>query len=703
MLNALGLGFIFQAKDEASEVIHKLHEGVEELEHAGHKAHHSILQSIGMSGKAIAGMALAVGGAAAVGAWEFAEASERFGSAIRQAGVAAHATTEELEEFEAMAKSRAFDALKGSAVETAQVLAELAKEGYNLEESGQALDGTLNLMRISMGALGAKEAAGLVNDTLGQFGMKADEAGELADKLAFAMGHFGFRAEELSGVMSGLASGAKLTNSSLDDTLIGVGLIKQVFPSATKAASAMNVALQQLASTHTQKELAGIGVAVKDTHGKMLPLLDVMKNLAARTQHMTEAQISHQLATIGSSRAAGGLSVIIDALKKGVTDSSGVLHTGADALAYYRKQLTETDGTAKRMADMLGDDLGGALKALKGALSNAAVGLGSMFEGGFKTGVQNLNLLVRGLTQLFTQGGFSGDVKDALDKHLGIKEFAIQTFIWIERIKNFFTNLGESFQTAFAPFKPILSEIADAFGFLGQELGLTGQGADDNASKWDSFGAAGARVGALLAEVAGVILPLVKWAILGVAGGVQVAKDLWESFGDTIGSVWGLLSGFVRVVAGLFSGNWKMVWDGVIDVVANAALAMVNIIMGIAGWIGKAVDKIGGMFGKDLGIKGGLDELKKEWTGNIKFGANELKAVVQGEPSPAKAAIEGQAKASGAAMVGAVGSAEGSEQHVHSHVSLHVDGEKIAEATASAKRSAGARSFRHVPAHEGGF
>ncbi len=707
MLQSLGLGFIFKARDEASEVIEKLHHNVHQLEHAGHEAHHSLLGALKMSGGAIAGIGLAIGAAGAAGAFEFAEHAEQFSSAMRQAGVAAHATTEELEEFEHMARTKSFDALKGSAVETAQTLSELAKEGYNLEEAGQALDGTLNLMRISMGALSSRGAAGLVHDTLSQFHMDAEQAGEMADKLAFAMQHFGFRAEELQGTMSGLASGANLTGASLDDTLIGVGLIKQVFPSATKAAAAMNVAMQQLASTHTQKELAGIGVAVKDTHGKMLPLLDVMKNLSERTKKMTDAQITHQLATIGSARAAGGLSVIIDALRKGVTDQNGVLHTGADALTYYRKQLQETNGMAKKMSDMLGDDLGGALKALKGAISNAAVGFGSMFEGGFKNAIQNLNLLVRGLTQLFSQGGFSGDVKTALDEHLGIKDFAINVFLWVKRIQNFFSDLGATFMSAFEPFHPILDAISEAFGELGRELGLTSQSADDNASKFDAFGSAGSTVGEILGTLAGGVLPVIRDAIRTITLAVEIAKGVWDTFGGTIGGVFGIISGVVRLVAGLLSGNWKMAWDGAVDVVKNAALVMVNVLMGLAGWIAKAVDKIGGMFGQDLGIKGGLDELKKDWTGNIKFGANALKDVVQGDPTPAKGAQEGQAKASAKAFSewqtnhGAPGGGE--DQHIHSHVTLHVDGEKLAEAHANAKRSAGARGFQHVPAESGSF
>lgn len=706
MLQSLGLGFIFKAKDEASETIEKVHEHLHELKEAGEHAHHSVLGALGMSGKAVAGIGLALAGAGAAAAFEFAEKADDFSHAIREAGVAAHASAEQLEEFEHMAKTHALNELEGSAVETAQVLAELTKEGYNLDESGQALDGTLNLIRMSMGRLTAADAAGLVNDTLGEFGMRADKAGELADKLAFAMQRFGFRAEELRGTMSGLASGAQVTHSSLDDVLIGVGLIKQVFPSATKAASSMNVALQQLASTHTQKELAGIGVAVKDAHGKMLPLLDVMKQLSDKTSRMTEAQLSNRLATIGSARAAGGLITIIDALKKGVVDNSGHLLTGGAALEFYRKQISDTSGTAKRMSDLLGDDMAGALKHLRGAISNAAVALGGAFEGGFKNAIQNLNLLIRGLTQLFTQGGFSGDVKDALDKHLGIKDFAIGVFLWVKRIQNFLSNLSDSFSAAFEPVKPALDELIQAFGFLGNELGLTSQTAGDNASKFDSFGQAGANVGRVLAELAGAVIPALKFAVLFVAGAVDVAKAAWDSFGGVIGSVWGIISGVVRMIGGLLTGNWSMLWNGFVDVVKNAALGIVNVLMGIVGFVAKAVDGIGGIFGKSWDHVGRIEDLKKEWAGNINFVANDVKSVQQGGPLAAHAAQEGQAKASAAAfaeMMPAAGEGPAAEQHVHSHVTLNVDGEKLAEAHANAKRSAHARSFHAVPVEGGSY
>ena len=43
------------------------------------------------------------------------------------------------------------------------------------------------------------------------------------------------------------------------------------------------------------------------------------------------------------------------------------------------------------------------------------------------------------------------------------------------------------------------------------------------------------------------------------------------------------------------------------------------------------------------------------------------------------------------------------EQNIHSHVTLSVDGEKLAEAHSTAKRSSALRSFREAPVSDGGY
>ena len=456
---ALGLGFIFEARDSASEAISKIKDNVEDLGKSGEKTHASLMDSIGGIGKIAAAAAVAVGVAAGA-TFELAEHAEKFSGAILNAGIAAHATREEIEGLEKFARAKSLDSLGKSAVDVAETLQELAREGFSVNESMTAVDSTMKLMRFS--TLGARDAAALVHDTIAEFGMTAGQSGELVDKLAFAMREFHFRAEELRPAMAGLASGAHLANASFDDTLIGVGILKDAFPNATKAAMAMNIALQQIASTNTQKELRGIGVSVHDSEGHIRPLLEIIQDLSGKTANLSDAQLAHKLATIGSARAAGGLAVIIDQLRKGTRDASGQLVTGGAALDVYREKLQNTAGTADGLVDLLNDSFGASVDKVKNAISNLGVEIGSHFEGPWKHALATVNLFVRGLTQLFSQGGFSGDIMKELDKtdNQGLQGFLIKIYVWTGRIKNFFDGtFGVVQGFAFVPFLPVIDAI----------------------------------------------------------------------------------------------------------------------------------------------------------------------------------------------------------------------------------------------------
>jgi TP901 family phage tail tape measure protein len=658
-----------------------------------------MLGALGMSGKAIAATAVAIAAVGAGAAFEFAEHAEHFSQAIRQAGVASHATAEQMHELEELALNKGMDSLRVSSMTAAETLAELAKEGMDAHAAGEALNGTMMLMRISMGALGSRDAAAIVNDTLGQFGMRADQAGEMTDKLAFAMKNFGFRAEELRGTMIGLSSGAQLTGASFDDTLISVGLLHGVFPSATKSAMAMNTAMQQLASTHGQKELKGIGVTVADSTGKMRPLIDILDQIAKKTSHMTEAQAAHRLTTIAGGKAAGGLSAIMEGLRKGVKDAEGNILTGSAAIAYLRDQIAASGGTAKKMSDVLNDDLGGALKALKGGFSNLAILIGAPFEGTFKGIVENLNLFVRGVTQLFSQGGFSGEVKDALDKHLGIKDFAIGVFMWIKRIENFFGNLKDSFMSTFEPFRPVLDGLGVAFRELGVALGLIDQTADDNASTWDSFGSAGAGVGAILANIAGAVIPVLTGAIELLSGAVQICREIWHALSGSLGGFGQMFMGVFEIISGVLTGDWKRVWDGFVDIVFGATKAILRLATGALGMLAGMFDSIASKFGLDSGLTQSIESFRQQAESGLDFMAVKVKGVIE-PTAPASAAVAQTSSAAAAAAGAAAGMAgAGGEQVIHNHMSVHVDGEKLVEAHAAAKRSSRARSFEPVPAH----
>jgi len=708
VLNQMGLGWLFECRDMTRETIERLHGNLENLKKAGEISSHSITGSLMKFAGAAVGMSAVVGGAVTVAAFELAEHSDRMSLALSQAGAAAGATAAQMREFEEVVRTKSLDSLRGSAIGMAEALRDLAKEGFNANEATKALDGTLMLTRISMGALGSADSAAIVHDSLRQFNMQASQAGELTDKLAFALRHFGFQASELRGAMSGLASGAQLVGASLDDTLIAVGLVHSAFPSATKSAAAMNMAMQQLASTRVQRELRGIGVATTDASGKILPLIDIISNLNTHTSRLTEAQLAQKLETIAGGRAAGGLSAIIEGLRKGVTDTTGKILTGGDAIAHLRDQMAKTNGTAKAMSDMLGTTMGDSITALKNAISNAGTAIGSGFEGPFMKAIQGANLFIRGLTQLFTQGGFSGEVKEGLDKHLGIKEFAKKIFMWVKRIEHFFDGLSDSFTAAFAPFKPLLDPLVKAFGALGQALGLTSQTADDNAASWDAFGSAGNTTGSVLGNLAGNILPQLISVIDSVTKAVDFVKGAIDVLGPTLSGVWETFKGTFNLLEGLFTGDWKKMWDGLIDTVVGASKAIVSLVLGMMHPIASIIDSIGAVTGQDYGLTGMVSQMQAGVkSGAIERGAQGLKDLVPASApaAAAQSATAEQSRAAAAQLAKMFPALDfmNPEKEVHIHAHVNLDGENIATATAKARRAQGARSFHPVTATEGAF
>ena len=295
-LNSLGLGFVFTAKDLASGVIGRVRNSVSELEGASAELKKSFKTSFTEFGK---GLAVFGTGAALVGsAFALAEHADAFTLAIEQAGAASGASAAQMEGLEKAALGIALKGTGVSAEGAAEALRELAMEGFNATQAAQVLGPTLSLVAMSFGQLSREAAAGIVHDTLNEFRLSAEQAGPLVDKLAFSMRAFGIRATELEPALRGVASGVSMTNASLDDTLLALGLTKTVLPSVEQASRSVNAAFNQLAGKNTRKELAALGVAVADSGGEMRPLIEILSDLTAKTAGMTESQRAAALASV---------------------------------------------------------------------------------------------------------------------------------------------------------------------------------------------------------------------------------------------------------------------------------------------------------------------------------------------------------------------------------------------------------------------
>src|SRR5713101_4093689 len=156
-LNQLGLGFLFTAKDEVSEVIERIHESFDELEHKTEHVRASAKSSFSEFKKGAA--VFAVGAAMIGGGFELAEQGDRFVGTIEQAGALAGAGAEQMEHLRTAALNVALKGTGTSAEGAAEGLRELVAEGFNAADAAKALGPTLTLVGLSFGQISRAQAA----------------------------------------------------------------------------------------------------------------------------------------------------------------------------------------------------------------------------------------------------------------------------------------------------------------------------------------------------------------------------------------------------------------------------------------------------------------------------------------------------------------------------------------------------------------
>lgn len=631
-LNNLGLGFVFTARDLASGAIGNLERNFMSLDRRvglGTENIQSAFQQLGV------GLAVFTAGAATVGAaFSLANAAGRFEQAVASAGAIAGATAEELTRLHDAAIEAGL-ATQFSPTQATQALQDLAAAGFNVTESVRLLNPVLDLAAGSLGQLTPSQAAGLASQAMKAFGLSIDEASISVDRMLQAVNVFALDASELPLALGTASRGAQALHQSLSETLISLGLVKNVVPGVERASTAVAVAMERMADPRVQQALRGVGVSVTDSQNRFRSFLDILGDLAPQLGRMSEAQRSAFLLSTFGREALGGVNAILTQVTNGVRTNSGETLRGAAAIAYLRDQFENAGGTAARFREqmlntfegqkqLLAGSLGtlaivagepfaqvfkplvtivvevvnavlnvfrqlpapvkrafaafvvgaGAVVALVGAviaakagfallliaLKAAGITLGGLmatilpailifgvlaavvagFVVAFRSNVggiadffarvwDRIKLAFRGLVQLFEQGGFSGAVREELNRaeNAGLKTFLIRVYQIAFRIQRFFQGIGEGFSAAIEAAAPVFEAFVGALTRLGQALGLVA-GESANAAAGipsDDFAA----FGRILGQIAGVLVEVFVGALTFVIDVVTSAINTFRS------------------------------------------------------------------------------------------------------------------------------------------------------------------------------
>lgn len=487
------------------------------------------------------------------------ELGQNFTSTMSEVSAISGATGEDFEKLEACAREYGATTVF-SASNAAEALKYMSLAGWDADQSTSALGGVLNLAAASGMELGA--ASDMVTDYLSAFAMEAGDAAYFADLLSYAQSHSNTTAEALGEAYKNCAANLNAAGQDVETvTSLLEGMANQGYK-GSEAGTAMAAIMRDI--TNGMKDgaikIGETSVAVMDAQGNFRDLTDILTEVEAATNGMGDAERAVALSSTFTADSTKGLNLI--------------LNEGMDNIAGYEEELRGASGSAEEMANIMNDNLSGDVAAMNSAFEELGLKIYDALESKLRAGVQfitngvipaiewlgghipEVTIAVSGLGAVIAAmnwGTISSKiamVKGALVKLAaalgGVSLPAIAIIAVITAVALAFTNLWKNNEEFRNKITAIWDGIKAKFDEFGQgivdRLNALGFEFEDITevmkAVWDGF--------------CEVLAPIFEGVFQ------QISKILNEALD--------ILTGLFDIFAGIFTGDWDMVWQGVQEV-----------------------------------------------------------------------------------------------------------------------------------------
>lgn len=354
-----------------------------------------------------------------------------------------------------------FVALKKTAMEMGATTSFTAKQaGDGMEALGRAgmtthqiiaaIEPTLKMAAADSMDLGS--AASIVAAGLKQFGLRANQAGTVADLLAYTSAKANTNVSELGEALKYSGPTAKAAGQDIHETVGSLALLANIGIRGSMAGTALKNAIIKLsqqgrAATTLFGGKSGLTKALTTTDGKMRPLTQILFQAITKLKGIkNEAQRTKMAFEIFGVRGKAAMDALMAAKPE-------------DLAKHFSNIKDKAKGMANSMAQARLDNLAGDLTLLKSAAEGVAISIGNMIvpslrslvsagtgKGGAIGALQNLakaiNMVNTGATQTAVQKKYGSTIAAVA---FGIKEA-------IEGVKEAFRDVGKMIKPIFARF-----------------------------------------------------------------------------------------------------------------------------------------------------------------------------------------------------------------------------------------------------------
>ncbi|WP_326698048.1 phage tail tape measure protein [Streptomyces sp. NBC_01754] len=517
------------------------------------------------------------------------------------------ATGKDFDDLRDMAKRMGAET-QFSATDAAGAMEFLGMTGWKTNEIMSGLPDVLNLA--AAGNTDLAKTADIASNMMSGFGIEASDTARVADVLAQTMRSANVDLEMLGESMNYASPVANAAGWSFEETAAAVGMLGNAGIQGSNAGTGLNSVLATLASTTSTggRKLKEFGVAATGANGKVRPLTDIMDDLQKKGADVADV-------------------IDIFGLEAG-PKLQALIGQGSKGLRELIKDLTNSGGVAKEMADIRMEGFNGSIKGLKSAFEGLMIAIADsgLLEWAEKfatklTGVISkltqtdsstlrlvtvIGMVVASVGPLLLIFGkivslFSGAItglakfgRAARTAATAIRAMSAAMFAnpiglivlgiialiaalvvaykKVEWFRDIVDSAWSKIKVAFEKFmvaaQPIFDALKELFGQVG----------DSASQMWTTVQPHLVELGRLFQSIFGKIGDAVQ-------GFVQFAQDLWARWGENIlGMVrgaWGVISseimgalgiiqGVIQVFTSLITGDWSGAWDGIKKIFSSA-------------------------------------------------------------------------------------------------------------------------------------
>lgn len=250
-----------------------------------------------------------------------------------------------------------------SATEVADAMTEMAKAGWSSQQIMAGMQGVLDATAASGEELST--VATIVADAITTFGLSAEDSTRVADLLAQSANAGTIGIYDLGESFKYIGPVAKTMNFSIEDVTTAITALSMSGIKGSQAGTTLRTMFARLVkpTDAVAEAMNELGIVLTDGEGNFKSMNQILAEMRSTFQTLTPEQQTYYATVLAGQEGMSGLTSLL-----------GMTQEEYDKVADSMKNAT---GVAKETAEVMQDNLAGAVEQLGGSLESAGIIIGN--------------------------------------------------------------------------------------------------------------------------------------------------------------------------------------------------------------------------------------------------------------------------------------------------------------------------------------